>query len=114
MGRCNIQNRKTGLWRCWSTIVDDWITDWMTEEEYKNWIIQETVEQLTAELEEYGIREARYITAACCNYKKALQKHCEDLCKDDPDKDCDNCKYNVSFDYYRANGLDYLNIDLDE
>jgi len=37
MPRFNVENPKTGEWRCFSTIVDDWITDWMDEERYEQW-----------------------------------------------------------------------------
>lgn len=37
MPRYNVQNPKTKEWRCFSTIVDDWITDWMDEERYEFW-----------------------------------------------------------------------------
>ncbi len=37
MPRFNVQNPETGEWRCFSTIVDDWVTDWMEEERYEKW-----------------------------------------------------------------------------
>lgn len=37
MPRYNVQHPVTKEWRCFSTIVDDWITDWMDEERYQKW-----------------------------------------------------------------------------
>ena len=37
MPRYNVQHPTTKAWRCFSSIVDDWITDWMDEETYQKW-----------------------------------------------------------------------------
>lgn len=37
MPRYNVQHPDTKEWRCFSTIVDDWITDWMEENRYEKW-----------------------------------------------------------------------------
>lgn len=37
MPRYNVQHPETGEWRCFSSIVDDWVTDWMDEERYQRW-----------------------------------------------------------------------------
>ena len=37
MSRFNVQHPVTKEWRCFSTIVDDWITDWMDEKTYQHW-----------------------------------------------------------------------------
>ena len=37
MPRYNVQHPTTKAWRCFSSIVDDWITDWMDEESYQKW-----------------------------------------------------------------------------
>lgn len=37
MPRFNVQNPETKEWRCFSSIVDDWITDWMDENRYEHW-----------------------------------------------------------------------------
>lgn len=37
MPRYNVQHPDTKQWRCFSTVVDDWITDWMEEEAYEKW-----------------------------------------------------------------------------
>lgn len=55
MGHANIQHPKTGMWRCWSTVVDNWITDWMTESDYKEWLIQEAANSMREELQDFGI-----------------------------------------------------------
>lgn len=36
MPRFNVQHPVTKEWRCFSTIVDDWITDWMDEKTYQH------------------------------------------------------------------------------
>lgn len=37
MPRYNVQHPDTKEWRCFSTIVDDWVTDWMEEYRYEKW-----------------------------------------------------------------------------
>ena len=37
MPRYNVQHPKTTKWRCFSSIVDDWVTDWMDEDLYDQW-----------------------------------------------------------------------------
>ena len=37
MPRYNVQHPQTKKWRCFSTITDSYITDWMSEEEYEKW-----------------------------------------------------------------------------
>lgn len=37
MPRFNVQHPVTKMWRCFSTIVDDWITEWMELEQYEEW-----------------------------------------------------------------------------
>lgn len=39
MGRCNIYDPETNLWACWSTTVDDYVTKWLPENEYKAKVI---------------------------------------------------------------------------
>ena len=36
MSHCNIQDPETGLWNCWSTMVDDYLfEEWLPEDRYK-------------------------------------------------------------------------------
>ena len=35
--RYNVKHPETGKWRCFSSIVDDFVSDWMPEEEYEKW-----------------------------------------------------------------------------
>ena len=35
--RFNVQNKETLQWRCFSSIVDDFITDWMDLSDYEKW-----------------------------------------------------------------------------
>lgn len=37
MPRYNVQHPVTKEWRCFSTIVDAFVTDWMSEERYQAW-----------------------------------------------------------------------------
>ena len=37
MPRYNVQHPVTKEWRCFSTIIDDFVTDWMSEERYEAW-----------------------------------------------------------------------------
>ena len=37
MPRYNVQHPKTGEWRCFSSVVDDWVTDWMDKDRYEAW-----------------------------------------------------------------------------
>ena len=37
MPRYNVQHPETKEWRCFSSIVDDWVSDWMKEEDYEHW-----------------------------------------------------------------------------
>jgi hypothetical protein len=37
MPRYNVQNPETKEWRCFSSVIDDYITEWMSEKKYENW-----------------------------------------------------------------------------
>lgn len=37
MPRFNVHNPDTDEWRCFSSVIDGWITDWMEEERYLLW-----------------------------------------------------------------------------
>lgn len=37
MPRYNVQHPVSKQWRCFSTIVDAYVTDWMDEERYEMW-----------------------------------------------------------------------------
>ena len=37
MPRYNVQHPTTKEWRCFSSVVDDWVTDWMEEKKYQKW-----------------------------------------------------------------------------
>ena len=41
MPRYNVQDPKTGLWACFSTIVDDFVSPWLKEESYQRWRVYE-------------------------------------------------------------------------
>ena len=110
MGRCNIQNPNDGKWRCWSTIVDDWVSEWMAEADYKQWLVDEATRSAKEEIEEYGIRTSRFINYESCVYSKALSDFCNN-CPDQFEK-CDDCDYNICVEEYLRRGDDYLNTRL--
>lgn len=90
MSRLNIQHPITKEWRCFSTVVDNWVSDWMSEDKYKEFLIQKAIDDLKAELEYSGIRHAYYYSyndavfaAARMDWK---DMHCKS-CKNS----CDNC-----------------------
>ena len=37
MPRYNVYNHKTDKWRCFSTIADNFITEWMDVDSYEKW-----------------------------------------------------------------------------
>lgn len=84
MPRFNVQNC-SGEWACFSSIVDDFITDFMPREEYQKW-----------REKEYGANCGEIGQANIMDYKEALRTI---LCKkvpcnnwDLPSK-CDSCEY---------------------
>lgn len=84
MPRYNVQNPK-GEWACYSSIADDFITDFMPKAEYEEW-----------RKEEYGT--ANYRPAEECNvmeYEEAMQTK---LCMEmhmlaNECIDCSTCKF---------------------
>lgn len=109
MGRCNIRHPQTGEWRCWSSNIDMWVSDWMPEEDYKQWLIDEAARIKQEDIEKYGIREARQ-TYKDCVYTLALNRFCESCTlKHQP---CDECEYNITVDAYIEQGDDYLHLGL--
>lgn len=49
MGRGIIQHPETKKYAIWSSVVDDFITDWLTENELKQWQIDEFAEKIKSE-----------------------------------------------------------------
>lgn len=49
MGRGIIQHPETKKYAIWSSVVDDFITDWLSEEELKQWQIDEFAERIKEE-----------------------------------------------------------------
>lgn len=88
MPRYNVQ-RKDGQWACFSSIVDDFITDFMPREEYQQWRIRE-----------YGIHCGEIEQANIMEYDEAMSTalctrlHETDIFDDyDGDSDCNVCPY---------------------
>ena len=63
MPRFNVQHPVTKEWRCFSTIVDDYVTDWMDEERYQMW-----------RLFQYGQNAGEIRDANLMDYEEAEQK----------------------------------------
>ena len=68
MPRYNVQRPSDGKWACFSSIVDDYITDFMPENEYQAW-----------REEEYGrqagpLREANQMTYEKAEYERFRNK----------------------------------------
>ena len=109
MGLCNIQHPKTKMWRQWSTYSDSWNSDWMSETDYKEFLIKQTVEQMRQDFDKIGIVKAKVLTNLECDYVTACRKHCDNC----DHSHCDDCDYLPSaFEYYKQKGDDYLNIGL--
>ena len=91
MGHLNVQHPKTKMWRCFSTIVDDWLCDWMSEDDYKEWLINDTIESMREEFARSGIKSSNFytynelvFTAACTKWKNRNCGECDG-------DDCDEC-----------------------
>lgn len=112
MGYINIKHPKTELWRCWSTYSDKWITDWMSETDYKEYLIQRAVEEIIDDLNTHGIQTPKYLTYEECVYKEALNNHCS-KCPHYSDFDtCDSCDKNITVNTYIEQGNDYFNLGI--
>ena len=63
MPRYNVQHPVTKEWRCFSSIVDDWVTDWMDEDRYQKWRESEYGRQAGAirEANQMSLEEAEEI-----------------------------------------------------
>jgi len=63
MPRYNVQHPVTKEWRCFSSIVDDWVTDWMGENRYQKWREYEYGRQAGAicEANQMSLEEAEMI-----------------------------------------------------
>lgn len=90
MARYNVKNEK-GEWACFSSIVDDFVTNFMPREEYQAWRIKE-----------YGIHCGEIEEANQMSFEDAMQmKLCCEACSkifedfDLPElsSPCDYCKF---------------------
>lgn len=86
MGHLNVQHPKTKMWRCFSTVVDDWLCDWMSEDDYKEWLIKDTVESMREEFARSGIKSSKFYTYNELAFEAARTKWREEHC----DR-CDTC-----------------------
>jgi hypothetical protein len=63
MPRYNVQHPVTKEWRCFSSVVDGYVTDWMDEERYQNW-----------RLMQYGKQAGKIRDANLMDYEEAEQR----------------------------------------
>lgn len=72
MPRFNVQHPVTKQWRCFSTVVDNYVTDWMDEERYQKWREYEYGRQAGP------IREANLMSYEEAEEKIAFRKKWDD------------------------------------
>lgn len=102
MSRLNIQHPITKQWRCFSTETDSWISEWLPEDKYKEWLIQEATKQAAFELEQIGIRRPTLYDYNDAVYEAARMQYRDEHCGACTESGCDNCKvwaYEDWFDY---------------
>lgn len=92
MGHVNIQHPETKMWRCFSTVVDDWLCDWMSEDDYKEWLIDDAVASMREEFARSGIKASTWYSYNELVYefgrRQWKETHCG-ICSNDDD--CDLC-----------------------
>lgn len=57
MSTYTIRNPHTNKSRCWSTIVDTWISDWMEEKDYGQWLIDNGIKAMPVPVENSDITD---------------------------------------------------------
>lgn len=92
MPRMNIQHPITKQWRCFSTEIDNWVSEWLPEEKYKEWLIQEAAKQAAFELEQIGIRKPIFYGYNDAVYEVARMRYRDEHCGACTESGCDNCK----------------------
>ena len=112
MAYLNIKHPETELWRCWSTYSDEWITDWMSETDYKEYLIQRAVEDIKYDLDTYGIETPKFYTYNQYIYKEALRNYCNNCPYHGNFDACDNCDKNITVEAYIEQGDDYFNLGI--
>ena len=92
MGLCNIQNPSNPeLYRCWSTYVDNWITDWMPYKEYREYLIERARKEMEERIDTFGIELAHSLTAEKCDAIVARKERCEKCEHHYQTEFCDKC-----------------------
>lgn len=118
MPHYNIQHPVTKQWRCFSSISGDWICDWMGEEDYKEWLIQQVVEDMKSEFERKGIQTTSWCTYEDAIFHSARTAWKEENCTNCNNRACDDCKIHSDIAYsqedylkaYEETGDDFLGI----
>ena len=112
MAYLNIKHPETKLWRCWSTYSDEWITNWMSETDYKEYLIQRAVEEIKDDLNIHGIRTSNFYTYEECLYIEALNNYCSNCPHHGDFNACDSCDKNITVKAYIEQGDDYFNLGI--
>ena len=110
MGLINVQHPETKLWRQYSSYTDRWCCDWMPEDKYKEYLINQTIEFMKEEFETYGLKDKRMFTSiAEMDYNDKYRELCE-TCPNN--HNCDDCSHNISLDEYLSLPDNPLGIDM--
>ena len=91
MGHINVQHPETKLWRCFSTVVDDWLCGWMTEDDYKEWLIDDAVAFMRREFEIIGLKASTWYSYNELVYEVGRRQWKETHCKSCIEIECDDC-----------------------
>lgn len=81
MGRHSIRHPESGLWSCFSTIVDDFICDWMTKEDYISWLLNKERDEI-----EYRLNQIE----AGKGYQYSYEDACEAIALRNAEEDIDD------------------------
>ena len=66
MGRHSIKHPKSGLWSCFSTVVDDFICDWMPKEDYISWLLNKERDEIEYRLDRIERDKGHYSYEDAC------------------------------------------------
>ena len=92
MPRMNIQHPITKQWRCFSTEIDNWVSEWLPEEKYKEWLIQEAAKQTAFDLAQRGIRAPHLYSYNDAVYDAARMQYIDKHCETCIESKCSDCK----------------------
>lgn len=103
MGHLNIQHPETKLWRCYSTVVDNWLCGWMSEDDYKEWLIQDAIDSMREDFARRGLTTPKFVSynelvydAACSSWKNEHCSNCPTMAQGYGIAECDKCFVNTN------------------